>query len=222
MQNGAWTIVDQINGHIRPGKDEISLARLFIDDSLAVRIEWNESASFDYLPLLECENLDINPTEVHMSHASHVNDGIVEARLSTSDDDYATLRPGECVDLAFSVNQTIPEGFIRFHQIMVEGRYRTISETEDGFAFHPNYPNPLNPSTNFSFSVPRAMDVKLEIFNILGQKVKTVVDGLMSPGPHTVIWDGNGSHSQRVASGVYFARFTAGDFVKTRKVVLLK
>lgn len=74
-----------------------------------------------------------------------------------------------------------------------------------------NYPNPFNPVTEISFSLSSAGDVKLEIFNIMGQKVATVVDEFMHAGQHTVQWDA-GSFS----SGVYFYRLTAGDFAETR------
>jgi hypothetical protein len=80
-----------------------------------------------------------------------------------------------------------------------------------------NYPNPFNPVTEINFSLPSACDVKLEIYNTMGQKVATIVDGFMEAGQHTVPWDA-GSFS----SGVYFYRLTAGNFVETKKMLLLK
>jgi hypothetical protein len=80
-----------------------------------------------------------------------------------------------------------------------------------------NYPNPFNPTTEISFSLPNASDVKLEVYNIMGQKVAVVVDEYLQAGEHTALWDA-GSFS----SGVYFYRFEAGEFVESRKMVLLK
>ena len=85
------------------------------------------------------------------------------------------------------------------------------------FALHQNYPNPFNPTTEISFSLPNAGDVKLEIFNIMGQKVTTLVDGQLEAGEHVIPWNGC-----EVASGVYFYRLRAGDFISTRKMLLLK
>jgi len=80
-----------------------------------------------------------------------------------------------------------------------------------------NYPNPFNPTTEISFNLPSASHVKLEVFNIMGQKVGTLVDGQFEAGEHVVQWDGSDA-----ASGVYFYRLQADDFVDTKKMVLLK
>lgn len=91
-----------------------------------------------------------------------------------------------------------------------------------GFALQQNYPNPFNPTTSIQFTVPRASHVTLEIFNVLGQKVATLADGPSSVGDHTVVWDGTGDRATPVSSGVYLYRLQAGDFIRTRKMVLVK
>lgn len=85
------------------------------------------------------------------------------------------------------------------------------------FEVSQNYPNPFNPITRISFSIPEAGDVTLEVFNIRGQKVATLVDGTLRGGDHIAIWNASG-----VSSGVYFYRLTTGDAVVTKKMVLLK
>ncbi|UCG61684.1 MAG: T9SS type A sorting domain-containing protein [Candidatus Zixiibacteriota bacterium] len=80
-----------------------------------------------------------------------------------------------------------------------------------------NYPNPFNPTTAISLSLPHACYVNLEIFNIKGQRIETLVDGEMTAGSHTVTWDGS-----RVASGIYLYRLQAGDFVESKKMMLIK
>jgi len=80
-----------------------------------------------------------------------------------------------------------------------------------------NRPNPFNPATEISFSLPQASDVCLEIYNIVGQRVTTLVNGHLDAGVHTLIWDGSQS-----ASGVYFYRLQAGRFDATKKMILLK
>jgi len=85
------------------------------------------------------------------------------------------------------------------------------------FALNQNYPNPFNPSTTITFLIPRSGEVSLRIFNLLGEEVTTLVTGIREAGTHTVQWDATGQ-----PSGVYFYRLRAGEFVETRKLVLLR
>jgi hypothetical protein len=86
-----------------------------------------------------------------------------------------------------------------------------------------NYPNPFNPATTVRFSVPGgAAHVGLEIVNVNGRVVRTLVDGELGPGPHTRVWDGRDDSGEAVASGVYFMRLEADGLVETRKMTLLK
>ena len=90
------------------------------------------------------------------------------------------------------------------------------------FELYQNYPNPFNPATMIRFSLAHRVKVKLEIFNLLGQRVKTLVDAALAPGQHRLIWDGRNDAGLRVSSGVYFYRLKAGDYVKSRKMVLIR
>jgi len=90
------------------------------------------------------------------------------------------------------------------------------------YALHQNSPNPFNPTTEISFSLPQPSHVNLTVYNVAGQAVATPVSGYMEAGEHTVVWDSRDGHGRRVASGVYFYRIQADDFAATRKMVLLK
>ncbi len=95
----------------------------------------------------------------------------------------------------------------------------------DHFELYQNRPNPFNPSTEIDFYIDGssgAEHVKLEVFNILGQNVKTLIDMTLQPGPHTVTWDGTNEAGDKTASGVYLYRLKVGDADKTKKMVLLK
>jgi len=84
------------------------------------------------------------------------------------------------------------------------------------------YPNPFNPSTAISFSLKESTKVELFIYNILGQKVKTLVNKPLEPGEHTVIWDGTDNNNRSVSSGIYFYKMKAGNYTETKKMVLKK
>lgn len=90
------------------------------------------------------------------------------------------------------------------------------------FSLSQNYPNPFNPATNISYALPANAYVRLTIYNILGQKVKTLVDSEQTAGYKNVIWDGKNDRGEDVSSGIYFYRINAGSFTKTAKMSLLK
>ncbi|MDA3813019.1 MAG: T9SS type A sorting domain-containing protein [Candidatus Cloacimonetes bacterium] len=85
-----------------------------------------------------------------------------------------------------------------------------------------NYPNPFNPETKIVFDLPESGQVKLEIYNIKGQKVKTLLDCYMSPGRSEMIWNSQDDHGKRVSSGVYFYRLQTPTKILTKKMLLLK
>jgi hypothetical protein len=84
------------------------------------------------------------------------------------------------------------------------------------FSLEQNYPNPFNPSTTIRFDLPKASVVTLKIFNTLGQEVVTLVNERRSPGRYQIQWNGN------VSSGIYFYRLQAGEYVETKKMILLR
>ncbi|GAB4372193.1 MAG: hypothetical protein Kow0042_15390 [Calditrichia bacterium] len=90
------------------------------------------------------------------------------------------------------------------------------------YELFPNYPNPFNPATTIRYALPRAEKVKLEIFNILGQRVKTLVNGQKPAGVHRVKWDGTNNAGVPVASGLYLLRFGTTQFEKTKKMFLIR
>ncbi len=89
------------------------------------------------------------------------------------------------------------------------------------FKLFQNYPNPFNLSTTIQFHVPKAGEVTLNVFNVLGQKIMTLINAKTKAGSYKVVWDGKDDHYQPVSSGVYFYQITAGDFQMTRKMILL-
>lgn len=90
------------------------------------------------------------------------------------------------------------------------------------YALSQNSPNPFNPTTVIKFALPASGNVRLAVFNVLGQQVKELVNGAMDAGIHDVVWDGKDNNGATVASGIYFYKLNASNFVDTKKMVLLK
>lgn len=94
------------------------------------------------------------------------------------------------------------------------------------FALSQNYPNPFNPQTSIVYDVPASAEggsrIVLSIYNVRGKKVRTLVEDWKKPGTYLVQWDGRNDQGEELSSGVYFSRLEAGEFVQTRKLVLLK
>ncbi|MEP0828793.1 MAG: PD40 domain-containing protein [bacterium] len=97
-----------------------------------------------------------------------------------------------------------------------------IASLPTEFELKPNHPNPFNPSTTIEFAIPTASDVQIEVYNIAGQKIATLVNSRLEAGNHSITWDSRSTDGEPLASGIYLYRLKAGDFVETRKMMLLK
>ena len=131
-------------------------------------------------------------------------------------------------DLVFVYNTRSQPGQIAFDETNPDFEAVTVAlsgvidNLPTEYALSQNYPNPFNPSTEISFALPENAFVELSVFNILGQRVNTLVGGEMPAGNHQVSWDGTDSDGGSVASGIYFYRISAGDFSSSKKMLLLK
>ena len=91
------------------------------------------------------------------------------------------------------------------------------------FALHANFPNPFNPSTSIEYALPEAAEVELAIYDVLGQKVQTLVaHQFQGAGYYRLTWDGSDANGHAVSSGIYFYRLATQNFTQTRKMILLK
>ncbi len=111
----------------------------------------------------------------------------------------------------------------RLKQIDNDGQFEYSSPVQidlsslSTFSLHQNYPNPFNPSTTIQFSLPAALNVKIIIFNLLGQEIRTLVNETKEAGIHEIIFD-----AQNLNSGVYIYKIEAGSYIQTRKMTLIK
>ena len=90
------------------------------------------------------------------------------------------------------------------------------------FALHQNYPNPFNPATSIRYDIPVMSNVQVDVYSLLGQKVKTLVRGAHQPGFHAVQWNGTNDMGSPVASGMYICRIQADRFSAVKKLILMK
>ena len=85
------------------------------------------------------------------------------------------------------------------------------------FSLGDAYPNPFNPVTSINFAVPVESDISIQVYNIQGRVIETLVNGIMEAGYHTVTW-----HADDLSSGIYFVKMIGGEYVKTQKLMLVK
>jgi hypothetical protein len=135
------------------------------------------------------------------------------------------LDVGQATDLSAGTAISIPADS-RTARLIIGERAFTAGEIAsalpDQYELHQNFPNPFNPRTSIRFALPKPGHVLLEVYNLLGQKVTTLVQEKLPAGVHTVIWHGIDSEGRQVATGIYFYRIATGDFTDVKKMLLVK
>ena len=110
-------------------------------------------------------------------------------------------------------------GSSAFVQMSIASILETLPEA---FALSPNYPNPFNPTTHIEYALPSPEQVSIQIYNLLGQRVASLVNEWQDAGYHQTAWHGKDQRGRLVGSGVYFYRIRAGKFTESRKMILLR
>ncbi len=180
-----------------------------------------------------------NQPYVHDNLAIRIQTGWLSAEPSSGtvgsgdDMDVDIIFDASFVDEGTHTGQLIVTGYDMNHmveQIIIPCTFIIGPTAVDGeeiylpaeFALSQNYPNPFNPATEINFSLPENAHVKIEIFNVLGQRVRTLVDAHMDAGYQSIVWDGTDRSGRSVSSGVYLYRMQAADKTFTRKMLMLK
>ena len=97
-----------------------------------------------------------------------------------------------------------------------------VTRGEPAFQVGPAVPNPFNVSTVIRFSLPHPMEIRMTVVNLMGQEIRTLVEGYQEGGGQQVVWDGADQQGRPVASGLYLCRLRAEDLMATRKLLLLR
>jgi hypothetical protein len=128
-------------------------------------------------------------------------------------------------------NYKIPSDGFAFDDISISVDYpldKPISDLQEksdlpkSFELFQNYPNPFNPTTTINYSLKEDVDVKIIIYNILGQEVKTLINVRQTAGYKSVVWNGTNQNGDPISNGMYIYKIIAGDFVKVRKMILIR
>jgi len=150
------------------------------------------------------------------------------------DEAYCYLNVSEDSTKAMPVNCTVrPSTFAEYQEIVrdLESKLSFFNDIDyDSQISAPkiamlynNYPNPFNPITNISFSLADDVkNAKIEVFNIKGQKIKTLVNSHLEKGAHNVVWDGTDTNNKNISSGLYFYKLTTGKEIAVKKMLLLR
>jgi hypothetical protein len=191
-----------------PGCQSLSFGSLTEGDSIKKCIMIQGAGGGEMSDL--CANLNLEDGELSEETIQHLRDMGCDVTIETSPDGTTKRIEIKCDDSC-----GLGGG---------EGSAKSSEDTDlpDGYALEQNYPNPFNPTTTIGFSIPSSQHVTLEIYNVQGQIVRTLIDEVRGAGEHSVEWDATSDGGDRVASGVYFYRLTTGDMVVAKKMTLLK
>ena len=110
----------------------------------------------------------------------------------------------------------------RFYQISLSKDDFTEIDILDQTSLIGNYPNPFNPSTTISFTLSQSENITLNIYNIKGQHVRTLINEIKEAGRYSIVWDGIDEKNNNVSSGIYFYRFETSSKIETKKMLLMK
>jgi len=153
--------------------------------------------------------------EVVIAPATNHSHGIAETNMSENGGGAVVYFGGLIGNDSYTATWVYPRPFVDAID---------VHKNEIPTAFHlkQNYPNPFNPITTIEYALPKAADVTISVYNIVGQKVATLINSKQAAGFYSIQWNGSDGFGAKVATGVYLYHIHAGNFNKTLKMVLMK
>jgi hypothetical protein len=228
-KDGSWIQLSHL-----PPRDDPKQAFCFIGPEylnergeMKVRISWMNFYAAD-----EIKYFVVSPEMPELQRNSpvqalHPTKGTILNKLRGEDREFVVLSPGEQIELAFPSPGDPAPGLGRDFILKSRGYYVQLSKTggtslPSACELLDNYPNPFNMETIISYVLSKDASVELTIYNILGEKVKTLVDEHQAAGLKKIRWDGKDNRGNEVTTGVYFYRIKADAEVYAKKMLLLK
>jgi len=160
--------------------------------------------------------MDTNATSIEVSYMDIIED-MAENNVTVATLEW-TVHVTDGIDTVAADNAPFT--------VMIDGGYAMSVYLEsllpDKFAIHQNYPNPFNPITTLRYDLPEQANVNIIIYDMLGRQVRTLLNQTQDAGYRSVIWDATNDYGKPVSAGVYLYKIQAGEFVQTKKMVLLK
>ena len=162
-------------------------------------------------------------SENYSIKASKISCGSAPQQSATSFNASSMVGQSSSAPESSGTNFFLTSGFLGIHhQLQTDVDMAEYAAIPRVYQLYQNYPNPFNPETIIRYDLPQPTEVILTLYNSLGQKVKTLVDREQTAGTYTVTWDGLDNDGARAVSGVYFFQLHAGDYIKTRKMIVVR
>ena len=226
-QSGVWVARTDVPTRQNVREEVVGLDAIETGSgALTVRLSWTGSYATD--AVMQYIDAGEQPTISNWTPDRTLVTTAQEAGKAWSESDGTLiLQKDDMAEFSFSPDRLPGPGMVRDYIIVAQGLYHpdygVYSDlVPSGYHLYSNYPNPFNPSTIVSFDLPTASDVKLQIFNINGRLVRTLVDRHYAAGHAEVEWNGRNDAGEQVSSGVYMYRLQTGQFTQTKKMVLVK
>lgn len=224
---GSWTQLP-----LPPSRVNASVQYFVLDQPVGaegltrVRVAWVGAYEVDYLPLYAILPIQptidrLEPTSVRITRGQ-VSSGMTDQSLGQG---VTLLRNGDVATFSFKLPEVITPSSRRSLIVKAEGRYEPVLASppaETGCQLLGNYPNPFNASTTIAYRLYHSMLVTIEVYNVLGQRVSVLREGLQESGMHEIVWEGRDDSGHPVPSGTYLYRIQAGENTTAGKMSLLK
>jgi len=216
-----------------------SPSNVAVDDESGL-LTWDVPVSDDALALgSDAEVLDGNKTVADLSLASSSNVAGRDRHVDYYNVYLDSDLKGQTTDLEFQLTELVPQQtyiagvsahyssnmeseIVEFEFIYIGPGGNSNSDIPEVTALNSNYPNPFNPETCLSFALAEAGNVRIDIYNVKGQKIKTLVNEIKAAGTYQITWYGTDDNNRQVASGIYFYKMRSGIYSSTRKMILMK
>ncbi len=228
-KDGSWIELSDLPPRDSPQKSFCFIDPQYVDENgeMKIRISWTGFYSADEISyfLVSSEKPELyRNLPVRASHSASAR---VLSRLEQEDGEFVVLSPGEKIELVFLSPGNPKPDVARDFVLRSRGYY--VQQHKTGAPSLPsvcqlldNYPNPFNMETIISYVLSQEANVQLRVYNVLGERVRTLVDERQTPGTKKVSWDGKDERGEDVTSGVYFYKLKAGASVHSKKMLLLK